>query len=577
MKATAGSLAAALAIGVTAMTGTAAAEQSEEQQAVLTAAESNPDNLGWMEGFPPSEDKIIRFTDPDYFTFPKLRWTVCHFRELMPTAGVASGPNPIRPLAMASDPEISQAIDDVTFTPWDADEQMTWNQAFDANYTDGVLVLHHGKIVYERYAGCLGESTLHGAMSVTKSLTGLLAQTLIAEGRLDEDAEVGTIIPELKDSAFGNATVRQVLEMTTSLDYSEDYADPEADVWAYGKAGSPLPPPEGYTGPRSYFGYLQTVKPAKDTEHGKTFAYKTINADALGWLIARTTGKSVAEYLSEQVWQRIGAEREAFYTVDSIGTPFAGGGFNSTLRDLGRFGQMMLDNGRVGDEQIIPTAAIERIRQGGDLQAFANSHYDSLKGWSYRSMWWITNNTHDAYAARGVHGQTIYIDPTADMVIVRFASNPVAANSGNDPTSLPAYQAVAEHLMNLPLTLVGGEWFVEDIGGAGIIDNTVPSLLFSSDGRVSGSATCNRIINTFETADAESQAGELTLGPLGTTMMACPEALMNQEQKMLELLSRIQRYDITEDGALVLTSESGETITARQRRPAPAPEANKDA
>ena len=417
--------------------GSAMAQQSES----WSARTSDPQTLGWMQGFPPRADKVIRFTDPDYFSFPKLRWTVCHFRELMPTVGVARGPETTRPLPESLDP----GIDKVAFTPLGGGETMTWSDAFDANFTDGIIVLHHGHVVHERYAGCLDRTTLHGAMSVTKSLTGLLGAMLVAEGRLDEKALVGDLIPELKDSAFGDATVRQVMDMTTALDFSEDYADPDAEVWAYARAGSPLPKPAGYQGPRSYFEFLQTVR--KDGKHGEAFGYKTVNSDALGWLIARVAGQTVAELLSERIWSKIGVEREAYYTIDSIGTPFAGGGFNATLRDMARIGQLMLDNGELDGEQIVPAAAIASIRQGGEPEIFAKAGYDLLRGWTYGSMWWISNDDHGAYAARGVHGQTIWIDPAADMVIVRFASNPVAANGANDPTSLPAYRAVADYLM----------------------------------------------------------------------------------------------------------------------------------
>lgn len=324
-----------------------------QENTFLSASESNPRAMGWMQGFPPPADKVIRFTDPDYFAFPKLRWTLCHFRELMPSTAVNNGADTPSNLAEAIDP----SIDAVSFTPTGGGDPMTWDAAFDANYTDGIIVLHHGRIVYERYAGCLEETTLHGAMSVTKSLTGVLAETLVAEGALDETAIVGDLLPELQGSAFGDATVRQVMDMTTALDYSEDYADPDAEVWTYAEAGSPLPKPEGYVGPRSYFEFLQTVE--KKGEHGDAFGYKTVNADALGWLIARTTGQSVADLLSDRIWSRIGTAREAFYTVDSIGTPFAGGGFNATLRDMSRLGQLMLDGGAVDGEQILPPAAID--------------------------------------------------------------------------------------------------------------------------------------------------------------------------------------------------------------------------
>ena len=542
-------LASALAMTL-GLGGTANAQST----APLSASQSNPTTMGWMQGFPPSADKTIRFTDPDYFAFPKLRWTVCHFRELMPTVGVDNGPDGAREFETALD----ASIDAVTFKPLGTKKTMTWNDAFDANYSDGVIVLHHGKVVYERYDGCLDKHTLHGAMSMTKSLTGLLAEMLVADGKLDDTSLVGSIIPELKQSAFGDATVRQLMDMTTALDYSEDYADPNADVWIYAKAGSPLPTPEGYDGPRSYFQFLETVK--KKGTHGEAFGYKTVNADALGWLIARSTGKSVAENLSERIWSRIGTRREAFYTVDSIGTPFAGGGFNATLRDMARLGQLMLDGGQANGEQIVPPAAIESIRNDGDPMTFAKAGYDLLKGWSYRAMWWVSNDDHGAYAARGVHGQTVWVDPKADMVIVRFASNPVAANAASDPTSLPDYRAVADYLMkNDTSPLLGQEWLIEDIDGAGVIDNSHASLQFFSDGRLAGSGTCNRILGSYK-----SSAGTLSIEPAGTTMMACPASLMNQERRLLDLLPKIRSYTIDETGSLVLTTNDKKTIVARR-------------
>ncbi len=522
----------------------------------LSAQDSTPEALGWMQGFPPAADKTIRFTDPDYFAFPKLRWTVCHFREMMPTVAVRNGNDGVSDLPV----DLDAGLDAVEFTPLGGGDPMTWDAAFDANYTDGILVLHKGRIVYERYDGCLNEDTLHGAMSVTKSLTGLMAEVLVAEGKLDETALLRDIIPELEQSAFGDATVRQVLEMTTALDYSEDYSDPEAEIWTFAEAGSPLPKPEGYDGPRSYFDYLQTVQ--KDGEHGEAFGYKTVNSDAAGWLIARTTGVSAADYLSNRIWSKIGAEREAFYTVDSIDTPFAGGGFNATLRDMARFGQLVLNEGKWDGEQIIPAEAIARIRQGGDTDAFAKAGYDLLEGWSYRGMWWVSHDDHGSFAARGVHGQTVWVDPTAEMVIVRFASNPVAGNAANDPISLPAYRAVADYLMAQEETaqLVGREWYIEDIAGKGVIDNSPANLLFMPDGRLAGNAGCNRLIASY-TQDGDA----LAIDQAGTTMMACPEALMNQERSLLDLLSMVESYSMDETGALVLTTSNGATITARRR------------
>ena len=166
----------------------------------------------------------------------------------------------------------------------------------------------------------------------------------------------------------------------------------------------------------------------------------------LGWVIARATGRNVAQLLSERIWSRLGSEQDAYFSVDSIGTPFAGGGFNAGLRDLGRFGEMLRNNGRFNGQQVVPEAVVSDIRQGGDKRAFAKAGYSQLQGWSYRAMWWVTHNPDGAFMARGVHGQSLYIDPKAEMVIVRFASHPIAGNAANDGVTLPAYAAVAQYL-----------------------------------------------------------------------------------------------------------------------------------
>ena len=140
-------------------------------------------------------------------------------------------------------------------------------------------------------------------------------------------------------------------------------------------------------------------------------------------------------------------EQDAYYQVDGLGTPFAGGGLNAGLRDLARFGELVRNHGKFNGGQLFPAQAVKDIEKGGSKDAFAKSDHPALKGWSYRNMWWMTENKNGAFAARGVHGQTIYIDPTAEMVIVRLASHPIAGNAANDATSLPAYQAVADYLM----------------------------------------------------------------------------------------------------------------------------------
>lgn len=370
-----------------------------------------------------------------------MRWSVANFRQLMPTVNVSRG------LGQSSllERQPSNEIDALTFVPLGGGEPMTWQQSLQANYTDGIIILHRGKLVYERYFGVLKPQGQHAAMSITKTFTGTLAALLVAEEKLDPERLVADYVPELAASGFGDASVRQLMDMTTGIHFSEDYADPKAEVWAHAAAGNPLPKPADYQGPRTYYEFLQTVKP--QGRHGEAFHYRTANSDALGWVIARVSGRNVAQLLSERIWSRLGAEQDAYMSVDSIGAPFAGGGLNAGLRDLARFGEMMRNEGRYNGTQILPAEVVADIRNGASREDFAKAGYRLLPGWSYRNMWWVTHNGHDAFMARGVHGQALYIDPLAEMVIARFASHPVAGNAANDPTSLPAFEAVAKHLL----------------------------------------------------------------------------------------------------------------------------------
>jgi len=432
---------------IVALCGLAQGAQAQ-QAAPLSAQDSDPRVMGWMQGFPTPADKMITQPDSIYFSFPRLRWSVCHLREFLPTEEISRGLGAPVPLDYPSPSEFAEMraqIDAVTFTPQNSDAEMTWEESLYANYTDGMLILHKGQVVYERYFGCLEEDGKHAIMSMTKSFTGLLAEIMVVEGALDDMALVRDIIPEIGDSAFGSATVREVMDMTTGVKYSEDYSDPNADIWLYSRAASPLPKPEGYEGPDGYWEYLQQVEP--EGNHGDAFHYKTINSDMLGWIISRVSGKPVTELASDRLWRRMGTEQDAYQTVDGKGVPFAGGGITAGLRDLGRLGQLMLNEGELNGERLFPAEVVEKIRAGGDRSKFG-SGFPTFGAGSYTSQWWVLHNDHGAFAARGVHGQTIYVDPTAEMVLVRLASYPRAQNGFIDPTSLPAYQAVAEFLMS---------------------------------------------------------------------------------------------------------------------------------
>jgi CubicO group peptidase (beta-lactamase class C family) len=137
--------------------------------------------MGWMQGFPPPPERLITQPDSVYFGFPRLRWSVCHLRQFLPTVQVSRGlgaPVPLDYLPPPAFAEMRAAIDALTFRPLGGEDDMTWEESLYANYTDGILILHAGRVVYERYFGCLAEDGQHAAMSMTKSVTGLLAGIL---------------------------------------------------------------------------------------------------------------------------------------------------------------------------------------------------------------------------------------------------------------------------------------------------------------------------------------------------------------------------------------------------------------
>jgi CubicO group peptidase (beta-lactamase class C family) len=414
---------------------------TQEQRTYLDAVASDPVRMGWMVGSPPPPDRQIRFSDNSFSRFPRTRWSYAHMRLFLPTSVVPRAGAPVCELPRHERSD----IDDVTFVPIGGSDTMTWRESLAANYTDAIVILHRGAIVYERYFGVMNAHTQHIAFSVTKSFVATIAQTLVHEGVLDEDATVPTYLPELRSGGYADATVRNLLDMTTGLRYVEDYVDQNSSIWEFSRAGGFRPRPPGYSGPESLYAYIEQV--TRESDHGQRFAYKTVNTDTLGWILCRVTGRTVSQLLAERLWSQLGVEHDAYFTVDSIGVEFAGGGLNLTLRDAARFGEMMRLGGRFNGRQIVPGAVVDHVRRGGNRDHFALAGYVLLPGWSYRDMWWVSHNEHGAFTARGIHGQAIYVDPAAEMVIARFASHPLGANANLDPTSLPAYHAVAKVLM----------------------------------------------------------------------------------------------------------------------------------
>jgi hypothetical protein len=390
--------------------------------------------LNYMSTFPPVGDQLIN--NANRGAFPQMRWALQHAREFLPTRDVWRGSGPASVL-----PTASRDLGKLMFED-DKGKQISIEDWQQQTYTDGLIVLHKGKVVYESYRNQFKPQTPHLLFSVTKSFTGLLAAQLVHEGKIDANALVTKYVPELADSAWGDMTVQQVMDMTGAVRYREVYTDPTTEVFPYLFASNLLPAPKDYAGPKSIYEFLKTLK--KEGEHGQGFVYRTVHSEVLGWIVSRVTGKHFSDLLSERVWNKLGMQEDAYLLVDSVGTPLQGAGLNATLRDLARFGEMLRRGGEYNGQRVFDKAVIDDLRKGGDREKFKAGGMPFRAGYSYHNQWWILHNADGAFEASGVNGQMVHINPAAEMVVVKLSSHPVAGAGFTHPLTLRAWDALAK-------------------------------------------------------------------------------------------------------------------------------------
>lgn len=411
------------------------------------------DELELMQGFPPPPGK--RVDRSSLLKGPGNRWAYLNMRTLYPTAGilVADAPVPVKK-------SIDGAIETLPIEHPRSGQPVDLNTWLKETYTDSLVVVHGDRIVFERYLNGMHADHPHQMMSVTKSFAGLFGLMAVADGLIKESDSVVDVIPELKDSrAFNDATFGQVLDMTNSMDFSEDYADPESGIVQYAIVLGLMPPVEGRTYANSIYEYLPTLDTDDDHPHGEVFHYQTPKTDVVNWVNNRVTGKSFQDDLYDRLWSKLGTDGETYVLLDKNGTLFAGGGLNATPYDLARFAMMMLTDGRTSrGEQVVPTAIIGQLSDGGDRQAFQLGP-NGAKGpsgdqglmaggdWSYRAQWWVRHTPgKEAFMAIGVHGQWIYIDVDRNVAVIKQSSQPVSSSEYFDGYNLNGYDAIIGHV-----------------------------------------------------------------------------------------------------------------------------------
>lgn len=279
------------------------------------------------------------------------------------------------------------------------------------NRIQGLIVLQNDEIKLEIYSEGINQHTLWTSFSIAKSVSSMLVGIALKDGIIKSmEDELQIYIPELKDTDYGKVKVGQLLTMTSGINWNEDYSDPKSDVAQMYQ--NPCINDEAHI--LTYMKNLKQIHKA-----GSKWNYSTGETDLVGILIQKASGKSLAEYLSEKIWQPFGMQQCAFWLADECSNLNIGGsGLSASLRDFARLGSLMLKNGRINGESIFSKEWLENATT--DLFKIDDN------GGGYGYLWW--RNPDGSYTANGIFGQFIYINPKKNVVIAQTAAWPIAGS-----------------------------------------------------------------------------------------------------------------------------------------------------
>ena len=395
---------------------------------------SEPDSQSVMEGTPPTRDS--QATMKNYRDYPFSGWTFQNMGAPLNIVMVPRGGD----IAELNQPS-NQALGKKIFIDKTGAE-MTLEDLFKVHFARGMILIQDDKVLYEKYFDGFGPHKQHIWFSMSKSLASAALGILVEQGKIDVKKSPAHYIPELKNSGFERVTIQNLLDMATSIDFKETYTDMTSDFalkyavamnmgWLPGARDAQPESTEIY-GVHDFLS--KYVKPNKELEPGTDFDYNSSNADVIGWLISRVSDQPYEQFISEQIWSKLGMEHDAYFTVDRAFMPVVTGGMNSTLRDAARFALMIRDEGRVKNKQLIPSAWINsalNIDEKLKSHMTANPKYGEESWEAYHNMWWILDSEKGEFCATGIHGQVIYINRSKNTVMVWFSNQPGAAAPKN--------------------------------------------------------------------------------------------------------------------------------------------------
>jgi CubicO group peptidase (beta-lactamase class C family) len=370
---------------------------------------------------------------------PNNRWAFHHVREIVPTEDIPRGAS-----VSQFDKSVVAAVAGVS-VPGPGGEDWSLQDWLEVSNSDALLVAHKGKIVHEWYVDAAIEINPHIVFSVSKSITAILAGVLVEQGLLDPAKPLLEYIPELVDSGYRDASLQQLLDMVVNIDFNEDYLATSGKFVEY-RTATAWHPCGVDSIDQNLHDFLCSLGRAEG-DHGQVWRYKSPNSDLLGWVLERASGNRLASLMSRYLWQPMGAEADAYITVDRKGAARTAGGICVLPRDLLRFGELVRNRGYANGQQVIPERWIKDCSDGGSLDAWERG--ESAKEFpagSYRNKWYQTGNQHRAMLAIGIHSQWIYINPVTEISIVKLSSQDEPLRLDLDNTNMQAFTNISDVL-----------------------------------------------------------------------------------------------------------------------------------
>jgi hypothetical protein len=324
-----------------------------------------------------------------------------------------------------------------------AGKKINLREFLDRTWTTGLIVIRDDTILHESYYRGNKDSSLCISWSLGKSFVSALVGLAVSEGKIKSIKDpVTDYLPVLKSSGYNGVPIKDLLNMSSGIQFNEDYGDFNSDINRMGRVFAMNTPMQ------DFILTLKNERPSGQFRH-----YVSMDSQVLGMLVSKTTGKTLSEYLEENIWKKAGMESDAYWLLDSSGMELAFGTLNVTLRDFARFGMIYRDQGRMMNQQLVPANWVKAsvTPDAPHLMPGKNSASNSILGYGYQ--WWIPAEPDGDFFAIGVYNQFLYVNPRRGIIIAKTSAYPDYTKNQVESELMSAamFQSLARELGHKPL------------------------------------------------------------------------------------------------------------------------------